>query len=173
MCHRHWNTIRSSISSARIDIWSRRLVGWSMRDDMATPLVTDALDMAIATRRPDRVTHRSDPLELGQYTSKAFEARCDQAGIAVPMGRRGDGCDCEENGGVNAVAESFSPPSRPNSWPGPASPPGTRPDPPSSTTSKASTTPHRRHSAIRHHSPTDYEGAPDHPVDNKSRSVQK
>ena len=31
-----------------IDVWSRRVVGWSMRDDMATPLVTDALDMAIA-----------------------------------------------------------------------------------------------------------------------------
>ena len=44
-----------------IDVWSRRIVGWSMRDDMTTPLVTDALDMAITTRRPDRVFHHSDP----------------------------------------------------------------------------------------------------------------
>ena len=43
-----------------IDVWSRWVVGWSMRNDMATPLVTDALDMAIATRRPDRVIHHSD-----------------------------------------------------------------------------------------------------------------
>ena len=48
-----------------IDVWSRRVVGWSMRNDMATPLVTDALDMAIARRRP---------LEPRQYTSRAFRA---------------------------------------------------------------------------------------------------
>ena len=46
--------------AAVIDVWSRRVVGWSMRNDLATPLVTDALDMAIATRRPDRVIHHSD-----------------------------------------------------------------------------------------------------------------
>ena len=40
------------------------------------------------------------PLEPGQYSSNAFKARCDQAGIAVSMGRRGDAYD-------NAVAESF------------------------------------------------------------------
>ena len=39
--------------AALIDVWSRRVVGWSMRDDLTTPLVTDALDMAIARRRPD------------------------------------------------------------------------------------------------------------------------
>ena len=37
-----------------IDIWSRRAVGWSMRNDLTTPLVTDALDMAIGQRKPDR-----------------------------------------------------------------------------------------------------------------------
>ena len=40
------------------------------------------------------------PIESAQYTSAAFGARCDQAGIAVSMGRRGDAYD-------NAVAESF------------------------------------------------------------------
>ena len=81
-----------------LDVWSRRVVGWSMRDDMATPLVTDALDMAITTRRPERVIHHSD--RGSQYTSAAFVARCEGAGIAMSMGRRGDAYDCDENGGV-------------------------------------------------------------------------
>ena len=42
--------------------------------------------------------HHSD--RGSQYSSNAFKARCDQAGIAVSMGRRGDAYD-------NAVAESF------------------------------------------------------------------
>lgn len=46
--------------AAVIDLWSRRVVGWSMRDDLSTPLVTDALDMAIGQRKPDRVIHHSD-----------------------------------------------------------------------------------------------------------------
>ena len=57
-----------------IDVWSRRVVGWSMRNDLATPLVTDALDMAIGQRNPDRVIHHSD--RGSQYTSTAFGARC-------------------------------------------------------------------------------------------------
>lgn len=81
-----------------IDVWSRRVVGWSMRDDMATPLVTDALDMAIGQRRPEGVIHHSD--RGSQYTSAAFRTRCDQAGIKLSMGRRGDAYDCDENGGV-------------------------------------------------------------------------
>ena len=84
--------------AAVIDVWSRRVVGWSMRSDLTTPLVTDALDMAIARRRPHRVIHHSD--RGSQYSSKAFKARCDQAGITVSMGRRGDAFDY-------AVAESF------------------------------------------------------------------
>ena len=38
--------------AAVIDVWSRRVVRWSMRNDLATPLVTDAPDMAITTRKP-------------------------------------------------------------------------------------------------------------------------
>ena len=81
-----------------IDVWSRRAVGWSMRNDMATPLVTDALDMALAQRAPDQLIHHSD--RGSQYTSAAFRTRCERAGIQVSMGRRGDAYD-------NAVAESF------------------------------------------------------------------
>lgn len=84
--------------SAIIDVWSRRVVGWSMRDDLTAPLVTDALDMALGRRRPDHLIHHSD--RGSQYTSAAFGTRCHQAGIEVSMGRRGDAYD-------NAVAESF------------------------------------------------------------------
>ncbi|MDE0438044.1 MAG: IS3 family transposase, partial [bacterium] len=81
-----------------IDVWSRRVVGWSMRADMTTPLVTDALEMAIGQRKPDQLIHHSD--RSSQYTSGAFRARCERANTSVSMGRRGDAYD-------NAVAESF------------------------------------------------------------------
>ncbi len=42
------------------DMWSRRIVGWSLADHMRTELVQAALDMAIRIRRPDRVIHHSD-----------------------------------------------------------------------------------------------------------------
>ena len=35
------------------DVFSRRIVGWSMADHMRTELVTDALQMALAQRRPE------------------------------------------------------------------------------------------------------------------------
>ena len=51
-----------------LDLWSRKVVGWSMREDLTAPLVTDALDMAIGQRKPDRVIHHSDrgsqPIQL-------------------------------------------------------------------------------------------------------------
>ena len=81
-----------------IDLWSRKVVGWSMRSDLTTPLVTDALDMAIAQRNPEGVIHHSD--RGSQYTSAAFGARCRQAGVVPSMGRRANAYD-------NAVAESF------------------------------------------------------------------
>ena len=81
-----------------IDLWSRKVVGWSMRSDLTTPLVTDALDMAISQRKPNRVIFHSD--RGSQYSSTAFGNRCRQAGIIPSMGRRGDAYD-------NAVAESF------------------------------------------------------------------
>ena len=56
------------------DMWSRRIVGWALADHMRTELVQSALDMAIATRRPDRVIHHSD--QGSQYTSIAFGLTC-------------------------------------------------------------------------------------------------
>jgi transposase-like protein len=42
------------------DAFSRRIVGWSMATTLATQLVLDALNMALATRRPRSVIHHSD-----------------------------------------------------------------------------------------------------------------
>jgi putative transposase len=38
--------------AAVVDCFSRRVVGWSMRDDLRAELVVDALEMAVARRRP-------------------------------------------------------------------------------------------------------------------------
>jgi putative transposase len=47
--------------AAVLDAWSRRCVGWSMRDDLKAELVIDALGMAVIRRRPrPGVVHHSD-----------------------------------------------------------------------------------------------------------------
>jgi len=82
-----------------IDAWSRKVVGWSMRDDLRSELVVDALGMALTRRRPKPgLVHHSD--RGSQYTSLAFGKTIEQAGVLPSMGRRGDAFD-------NAVAESF------------------------------------------------------------------
>lgn len=81
------------------DLYSRRIVGWSMADHLRAELVVDALQMAVARREPETglVIH-SD--QGSQYVSLAFGQAARQAGIARSMGSRGDCWD-------NAVAESF------------------------------------------------------------------
>ena len=81
-----------------LDACSRRIVGWSMATTLATRIVLDALDMALATRRPDGVIHHSD--QGSQYTSVAFGQRCREAGVRPSMGSAGDAYD-------NAMCESF------------------------------------------------------------------
>ncbi|MCW2951003.1 MAG: family transposase [Conexibacter sp.] len=81
------------------DLYSRRIVGWSMADHMRTELVTDALQMALTARRPAKgLIWHSD--QGGQFVSLAFGQQAHAAGIAQSMGSRGDCFD-------NAVAESF------------------------------------------------------------------
>jgi putative transposase len=81
-----------------LDVFSRKVVGWSMAEEMPTDLVLSALDMALQTRRPKAVIHHSD--QGSQYTSMAFRKRCEQAGVRLSMGSVGDAYD-------NAMAESF------------------------------------------------------------------
>ncbi len=73
-----------------LDTFSRRIVGWSMATTLATQLVLDALNMALATRRPRGVIHHSD--QGSQYTSIAFGHRC-RAGVRPSMGSVGDAYD--------------------------------------------------------------------------------
>jgi len=81
------------------DLYSRRIVGWSMADHMRAELVTDALQMALARRRPDPgLIWHSD--QGSQFVSLAFGQQARKAGIAQSMGSKGDCFD-------NAVAESF------------------------------------------------------------------
>ena len=78
------------------DTYSRLIVGWSMATHMRSSLVVDALQMALARRRPEPgLIHHSD--QGGQYVSLAFGRAAREAGIAVSSGDAYD----------NAVAETF------------------------------------------------------------------
>ena len=81
-----------------LDVFSRRVVGWSMANHLRTELVLNALNMALARRRPEQVVHHSD--QGAQYTSLAFGKRCREMGVIPSTGSAGDCFD-------NAMAESF------------------------------------------------------------------
>lgn len=81
-----------------LDVWSRRVVGWSIGERMTTDLVLAALNMALTQRKPNDVIHHSD--QGSQYTSVAFGKRCAEMGVRSSTGSVGDAYD-------NAMAESF------------------------------------------------------------------
>lgn len=82
-----------------IDLHSRALIGWAIDDHMKTSLITDALDMALARRRPAKgVIFHSD--RGTQYTSREFARYCKKHHIRRSLGRTGICYD-------NAVSESF------------------------------------------------------------------
>ena len=84
--------------AAVVDCFSRRVVGWSMRDDLRAELVVDALEMAVARRQPrPGLIHHSD--QGKQYVSLLFGERCRDAGIEISIGAT--------SAHDNAVAESF------------------------------------------------------------------
>ena len=71
-----------------LDVFSRRIVGWSFAVTLHTQLVLAALNMALMMRRPKGVIHHSD--QGSQYTSIAFGKRCREAGVRPSMGSVGD-----------------------------------------------------------------------------------
>jgi putative transposase len=81
-----------------LDVFSRKVVGWSIGEDLRAELVIRALDMALAQRHVYEVIHHSD--KGSQYTSIAFGKRCEQMGVKPSTGSTGDAYD-------NAMAESF------------------------------------------------------------------
>jgi putative transposase len=63
------------------DAYSRAIIGWSMATHVRATLVVDALNMALARRRPGPgLIHHSD--QGGQYVSLAFGRAVREAGIA-------------------------------------------------------------------------------------------
>jgi putative transposase len=85
--------------AAVIDLFSRRVVGWSMSAAMTAQLVTDALVMAIWRRgKPDALLHHSD--RGSQYTSEQFQKLMADNGVVCSMSRSGNVWD-------NAAMESF------------------------------------------------------------------
>ena len=85
--------------AAVVDLFSRRVVGWSMNAAMTAQLVTDALVMAIWRRgKPDALLHHSD--QGSQYTSQHFQELLANNGIVCSMSRSGNVWD-------NAAMESF------------------------------------------------------------------
>jgi putative transposase len=82
------------------DVFSRRIIGWSMRDDLKAELVLDALGMAISSRGPTTAGVVAHSDHGSQYTSLVYGAYAKQSGIDLSMGSVGDPWD-------NALAETF------------------------------------------------------------------
>jgi len=70
-----------------IDLYSRRVVGWSMDRRMKKALVIRALLMAINLRQPPGLLHHSD--RGSQYASHAYQALLKQHGMICSMSRKG------------------------------------------------------------------------------------
>lgn len=82
-----------------MDLFSRRIIGWSMQPRLHKELVLDALCMALHQRQPEKgLIHHSD--RGSQYASSAFQESLLKAGMLCSMSRHGDCYD-------NAVVESF------------------------------------------------------------------
>lgn len=85
--------------AAVLDLYSRRIVGWSVANHLRTELIRDALCMAIGRRRPmSDLLHHSD--RGSQYASADYQQLLKQYGIRVSMSRKGNCWD-------NAVMERF------------------------------------------------------------------
>ena len=83
-----------------LDVHTRRIVGWNVQSHMRQSLVTEALEMAIASRREQEGTTIVHSDNGSQYTSYEYTERLKKAGIAPSRGRTGTALD-------NAMAESI------------------------------------------------------------------
>jgi transposase InsO family protein len=85
--------------AAIMDLFSRKIVGWAMRDHMQVELVSSALTMAVQQQKPEAgLIHHSD--RGVQYASHDYRAALSAAGIVASMSRKADCYD-------NAPMESF------------------------------------------------------------------
>ena len=82
-----------------VDLFSRKIVGWSMKDSLHTDLCIEALEMALADRRPKHpVLHHSD--RGCQYAAKQYQDKLAEFTLECSMSRVGNCWD-------NAVVESL------------------------------------------------------------------
>ena len=81
-----------------MDLYSRRIIGWSTKPTLAQDLVLDALLMAVRRRKPKNTLIHSD--QGSQFGSDAWRRFCHAHHLEPSMSRRGNCWD-------NAVAESF------------------------------------------------------------------
>jgi putative transposase len=85
--------------AAVMDLCTRKIVGWSLKDTLATELVLEAFDRAVAVEDPaEDLIHHSD--RGVQYSSLRYQQRLWGRGMMCSMSRRGNCYD-------NAVIESF------------------------------------------------------------------
>jgi putative transposase len=88
-----------------IDLFSRRVVGWSMQTEMRSSLVIDALEMAWYKRRPDLTAGLFFHSDRGsQYASLDFRAVLKKHGISASMSRRGN---CWDNAPTETLIGSL------------------------------------------------------------------
>jgi putative transposase len=82
-----------------LDLFSRRIVGWSVSSTNDTALAAEALRRALVARRPEAgLLHHTD--RGSPYAALAYSAILRQYGVVASMSRSGDCYD-------NAVVESF------------------------------------------------------------------
>src|SRR5688572_26535427 len=82
-----------------LDVYSRKVIGWSMASHLRSELVAAALEMAIGRRNPSAgLIHHSD--RGVQYTALSFGNKLEEAGIVPSMSKVGSALD-------NAISESF------------------------------------------------------------------
>ena len=83
-----------------MDLYARKVVGWSMKPTLARELVLDALLMAVWRRKPHAARCSCTPIKARQYGSDDWSRFCQANNLEPSMSRRGNCWD-------NAVAESF------------------------------------------------------------------
>jgi putative transposase len=94
-----WTTEGWLYVAVVLDLYSRRIVGWSMSASMTAQLVADALILALWRRgKPVALLHHSD--QGSQYTSGQFQRLLAENGVTCSMNRSGNVWD-------NAAMESF------------------------------------------------------------------
>jgi putative transposase len=85
--------------AAIIDVFTRKIVGWAMKDRLTLPLALEALEMAVARQRPGLgLVHHSD--RGCQYAAHEYRKTLSRHGMICSMSRRGQCWD-------NALMESF------------------------------------------------------------------